>query len=69
MQAQDRAVQDEADSRARALALLRAERPQQRCQLVIAKTSANPVHGQGESTDRELETLAVFAEIARTVRP
>jgi len=33
--------------------------------VVIAKTSANPAYGRDESTDRELETLAAFAAIAR----
>jgi CubicO group peptidase (beta-lactamase class C family) len=37
--------------------------------VVIAKTSANPAYGTDESTDRELETLAMFSQIARSVRP
>jgi CubicO group peptidase (beta-lactamase class C family) len=37
--------------------------------VVIAKTSANPAYGTDESTDRELETLAMFGAIARRVRP
>ena len=36
--------------------------------VVIAKTSANQAYGKDETTDRELETLAVFNVIAQAVR-
>ncbi|MFP6654273.1 MAG: serine hydrolase, partial [Myxococcota bacterium] len=36
--------------------------------VVIAKTSANEAYGTDESTDREIETLAVFNVIAHAVR-
>lgn len=35
--------------------------------VVIAKTSANQAYGRDESTDREIETFAVFNAIARAV--
>jgi CubicO group peptidase (beta-lactamase class C family) len=37
--------------------------------IVIAKTSANRAYGKDESTDRELETLAVFHQIAQSIGP
>ncbi len=36
--------------------------------VVIAKTSANRAYGKDESTDREIETLAVFRTIANAIR-
>jgi len=36
--------------------------------VVIAKTSANQAYGKDETTDREVESLAVFNVIARAVR-
>ncbi len=36
--------------------------------IVVAKTSANQAYGVDETTDREIETLAMFSEIARSIR-
>ena len=35
--------------------------------IVIAKTSASQNYGADETTDREIETLALFSEIARSI--